>query len=86
MLRTLDFAGIRLTYAEIDGVAGHLYFVVGDDLRLPAHAEKVDVDTPGNLEVWVVDDSAAGEPQLYARSPHSPMLFVSMARAGPVSS
>lgn len=75
VLHTLDFAGLRLTYAEVVGERGLLYFVVGPDLGLPAGAEKVDVDTPGNLDVWFVDDSAAGEPQLYARSPDSSMLF-----------
>jgi hypothetical protein len=41
----------------------------------PADAEKLDLDTPGDVDVWFVDGSAPGDPQVYVRSPDSSMLF-----------
>ena len=75
VIRTLDFAGLHLTYAEVDGRPGPLYFVIGPDLNLPADAEKADLDTPGDFDVWFADDSASGEPQVFVRPPDSSMLF-----------
>jgi hypothetical protein len=45
------------------------------DLSLPADARKVDLDTPGDVEVWFVEDSASGEPQAYVRPADSSMLY-----------
>ena len=75
LIRTLDFAGLHLTHAEVDGRPGPLYFVIGPDLSLPAEAEKADLDTPRNVDVWFVDDAASGEPQVFVRPPDSSMLF-----------
>jgi hypothetical protein len=75
VIHTLNFAGLHLTYAEVDGLPGPLYMFIGPDVSLPADAEKVDLDTAGDVEVWFVDDPASGEPQVYVRQPDSSMLF-----------
>jgi hypothetical protein len=62
---TVDFGGLRLTYASVDGKPGPLYFVGGPDLRVPAGAEKLDLDLP--VDAWYVPDAADGEPALYIR-------------------
>ena len=74
VIRTLDFGGLHLTYAEVDGMPGPLYLVVGDDLTPPADAEKLDLDTPG-VDAWFVADPASGEPQLYVKPRDSSQLF-----------
>jgi len=73
VVRTLDLGGVRLTYAEVDGMPGDLYFVLGPDLSLPADAEKVDIDFPG--DVWFAHASSGDEPQVYVRPGDSSMLF-----------
>ena len=75
VIRTLDFAGLHLTYAEVHGMPGPLYLVIGHNLSLPADAQKVDLDTPGDVEVWFVEDPASGEPQAYVRPADSSMLY-----------
>ncbi len=74
VIRTLDFGGLHLTYAEVDGMPGPLYLVVGDDLTPPADAEKLDLDTPG-VDAWFVADPASGEPQLYVKPRDSSRFF-----------
>jgi len=75
VIRTLDFGGLHLTYAVVDGLPGPLYLVVGDDLTPPTDAERLDLDTPGDVEVWFVSDPASGEPQLYVRPRDSSQFF-----------
>jgi hypothetical protein len=75
VIRTLDFAGLHLSYAEVDGLPGPLYLVGGPDLSLPADAKKVDLDFPGDIDVWFVDDPASGDPQLYVLPSDSSTLF-----------
>jgi hypothetical protein len=75
VVRTVDVGGMHLTYAEVDGKPGPLYLVIGPDLSLPADAKEADLDTPGEARVWFVDAPAPGEPQVYVRTPASPMLY-----------
>jgi hypothetical protein len=63
VVRTLDIAGLHLSFATTNGDPGPLYAVLGDDLKVPDDAEKVDVDTPG--EYWLAKNPASGEPQVY---------------------
>jgi hypothetical protein len=63
---TVSFAGLRLTYASVDGMPGPLYLVGGPDLSLPAGAEKLDLDL--RVDVWYVADPAEGQPDLYTRA------------------
>jgi hypothetical protein len=73
VIRTLDLGGVRLAYADVDGMPGELYFVVGPDLSVPPDAEKVAVDFPG--DVWFVHAATGDEPQVYVRPGDSSMLF-----------
>lgn len=63
VVRTLDIAGLHLTFASTEGDPGPLYLVGGPDLTVPPDAEQVDVDVPGR--VWFVDHPASGDPQVY---------------------
>jgi hypothetical protein len=71
--RTLDVAGLRLTYASVDGSPGPLYFVLGPDTGVPAGAEQVDVGLP--VDVWFVDDPAPGDPQVLIRTHDASTLY-----------
>jgi hypothetical protein len=63
VVRTLDIAGLHLSFATTNGDPGPLYAVLGNDLKVPEDAEKVDVDTPG--QYWFAKNPASGEPQVY---------------------
>jgi len=66
-MHTIDFGGLRLSYAAVDGEErGPLYFVGGPSLSVPADAERFDVDAP--VEVWFDPHAASGRPQVYTVS------------------
>jgi hypothetical protein len=73
VIRTLEVAGLRLSYASVDGSPGPLYFVLGPATGVPAGAEQVDVGMP--VDVWFVDDPAPGDPQVLIRPHDSSTLY-----------
>jgi hypothetical protein len=66
--RTLELGGLTLSFASADGDPGPLFFVIDPDATLPGHAQQLDVDLPGDVDVWYVPDAASGEPQVYVES------------------
>lgn len=63
VVRTLDIAGLHLSFASVDGAPGPLSLAVGNDLTVPDDAEKVDLGLP--VDVYFVDHPVSGEPQVY---------------------
>ena len=66
VVRTLDIAGLHLSFATTKGDPGPVYAVLGDNLEVPEDAEKVDVNTPG--QYWFREKPPSGEPQVYGRT------------------
>lgn len=75
VIRTVDLGGLRFTYAEVNGLPGPLYLVVGDHLGLPPDAEKADINAVGGADVWFAHEPAKGEAQVYVKPRGSSMLY-----------
>ena len=60
---TLDLGGVRLSFASSADDPGDIYFMFGPDMTLPPDVEKLDLGLP--YDVWLVDNPASGQPQIY---------------------
>ncbi|WP_151081444.1 hypothetical protein [Nocardioides cynanchi] len=71
--RTLEVAGLRLTYASVDGRPGPLYFVLGPTTGVPADAEQLHLGLA--VDVWFVPDAGPGDPQVLLQPHDSATLY-----------
>src|SRR5262245_3148485 len=60
---TLDLGGVRRSFASSADDPGDIYFMFGPDMTLPPDVEKLDLGLP--YDVWLVDNPASGQPQIY---------------------
>jgi len=75
VIRTFDLGGLRFAYAQVAGLRGPLYLIVGSDLGLPPDAQKADIHAAGGADVWFAHEPAEGDPQVYVKPAGSSTLY-----------
>ena len=63
VVRTLEIAGLHLSFSSTDEDLGQLYLVLGDRLQVPPDAEQVDLGLP--VTVWFAHHPTGDDPQVY---------------------